>query len=303
MMNRAQFRRQLQVGINTNFGLEYDRWPELWRHFLDVENSDKAFEEDVLLTGFGAAQVKPEGGPVSYDTGSEAWTKRYTHRTVALAFAVTEELVEDNQYGSITAKYGAALGRSMQYTKEVYSADVLNNGFNTSFIGGDGKPLFALDHPQRNGASGVNKLATPADLSETSLEQLLILIGDFTDDRGLPVQCSAKKVIVANANQFNLERILGNPNRPGTADRDINAMYQMGSIMEGGIAIRYLTDPDAWFIKTDCPDGLKHMVRKSVARGMQGDFETGNMRYKARERYSEGWTDWRGAAGSEGGGA
>ena len=301
-MNRSKFRKQLQEGLNTVFGLEYRRYPEQWRAIFDVERSRKAYEEDVLLFGFDGAPVKAEGAGVSYDEGGEAWVSRYHHETIALAFQITEEAEEDGLYGSLGSKYSRALARSLQHTKEVKGANILNNGFSSSFPGGDGKELFATDHPLAGGGTFQNELTTPADLSETALEDALIDISNFIDDRGIPIMVQARKLIHPPQLMFDACRILQSPGRPGTADNDINAMRYEGMIPEGHTTNQRLTDPDAWFLKTDCPDGLKHMSRLSVRRGVEGDFESGNMRYKARERYSFGWTDPRGAYGSAGGG-
>lgn len=301
-MNRAQFKKQLQEGLNTVFGLEYRQHPEEWRDCFDVSNSNKAYEEDVLMSGLGAAVVKAEGAGVTYDSGAEQWTARYTHETVALAFAITEEAVEDGLYGNLGAKYSKALARSMQHTKEVKGANVLNNGFDSNYPGGDGKELFATDHPVATGGTQSNELATPADLSETSMEALLIQIRKAKDDRGLPMALQPIRLIVPPDEEYNAARLMLNPNRPETADRDINAGRARRSAFysAGPAVITRLTDADAWFVKTDCPDGLKHMVRKKISRKVEGDFETGNMRYRARERYVFGWSDWRGAYGSPG---
>lgn len=299
-MNRNQFRKQLQEGLNAIFGLEYRRYPEEWRDIFDIENSNKAFEEDLLLTGFGGAPVKPEGAAVAYDEGRESYVARYVHETIALAFAITEEAEEDGLYGSLGSKYSKALARSLQHTKEVKGADVLNNGFDSGFPGGDGQPLFSASHPMMTG-TGRNTLATPADLAEASLEQAAIDISEFTDDRGIPIAPQIKKLIIPTELQFVAARILMSPYRSNTGDNDINALHTLGTVGEGFCVNHRLTDPAAWFLKTDVPDGLKHFVRKKVSRGLEGDFETGNLRYKARERYSFGWSDWRGAYGSPGG--
>ncbi|KEZ78313.1 Mu-like prophage major head subunit gpT family protein [Salinisphaera hydrothermalis] len=301
-MNRAQFQRQLQLGLNANFGLEYNRHQEQWRQLFDVVNSSKAFEEDQLLIGFGGAATKPEGGAVTYDSGGEGWTARYAHETIALAFAITEEAIEDGLYGDLGSKYSPALARSLQHTKEVKGAAIFNNGFDPNHAGGDGKPLFATDHPLAGGGTFANAFDTPADLSETSLEEALTRISEFVDDRGIPVSVMAKMLAVPPQLQFTAQRLLRSQKRPGTADNDINAIADMDAISGGYTVNQRFTDPDAWFIKTDCPQGLKHFVRKKVQRGMEGDFETGNLRYKSRERYSFGWTDPRGAFGSPGGG-
>jgi hypothetical protein len=300
IMNRARFRKQLQEGLNTVFGLEYRRYEQEWRPIFDTENSSKAYEEDVLLAGLAGAPVKPEGAPVAYDSGGEAFTSRYVHETIALAFAITEEAEEDNLYGSLGQKYSRALARSMQHTKEVKGAAVLNNGFSASFPGGDGVALFSTAHPLWGGGTQANTFTVQADLSETSLEEALIAISKFVDERGIPVAVRAQKLVVPPDLMFVAERILMSPYRPGTADNDINAMKNMGMIPGGCHKNHRLTDTNAWFVKTDCPDGMKHMNRKNIQRGLEGDFETGNMRYKARERYSFGWSDYRGAFGSSG---
>lgn len=299
-MNRAQFKKNLQDGLNTVFGLEYRRYPEEWRSMFDVENSGKAYEEDVLMSGFGAAPVKAEGAGVAYDAGAEEWTARYTHETIALAFAITEEAEEDGLYGSLGNKYSRALARSMVHTKEIKGANVFNNGFDSDYKGGDGVELFSLVHPLANGDTLANELATPADLSETALEDALVAIHKFKDERGIPIAAQARKICVPTDLEFNIHRILYSVLRPGTADNDPNAMRAMGMFPDGVAVNHRLTDTDAWFIKTDQPDGLKHLVRKRIKRKVEGDFETGNMRYRARERYVFGWTDPRGAFGSAG---
>lgn len=299
-LNRADFRKQLQEGLNAVFGMAYKSYPEEWRTFFEVSNSNKAFEEDVLMAGFGAAPVKGEGAGVEYDEGAESYVARYNHETIALAFAITEEAEEDGLYGALGSKYAKALARSLQHTKEVKGSNVLNNGFSASFPGGDGVALFATNHPLWGGGTQSNKLATPADLSEASIEAALIQIGDWVDERGIPVSVQAKCIVIPTELQFIAERILNSPFRSGTGDNDVNALKTLGTL-PGGVKVNHrLTDADAWFIITDAPDGLKHMVRKKVSRGIEGDFETGNMRYKARERYSFGWSDYRGAFGSEG---
>lgn len=300
MMNRADIRKQLQEGLNTVFGLEYDRHPEEWRDIYDVETSQKAFEEDVLMFGLGEAAVKPEGAPIDYDDGGESYVARYLHETIALAFAITEEAEEDGLYGSIGAKMSRALARSLLHTKEVKGASILNNGFNAAFPGGDGVALFSTAHPLAGGGLLSNTLATPADLSEAALEEILILMGEWTDDRGIPIRAQAVKLVVPTELQFIATRLLMTQYQPDTGDNNINAMYKLGSIRDGFCVNHRLTDPDAWFIKTDVADGLKHFVRKAVSGGVEGDFETGDMRYKKRERYSFGWTDFRGAVASPG---
>ncbi len=300
VMNRASFRKELQEGLNTVFGMEYKSYQQEWKPIFAVGNSNKAYEEDVLLAGLAGAPVKAEGAPVTYDSGAEAFTSRYVHETIALAFAITEEAEEDNLYGSIGSKYARALARSMQHTKEVKGAAILNNGFDANFPGGDGVALFSASHPLWGGGTQSNTFATQADLSETSLEEALIQISKFVDERGIPVAIQAQKLIVPPDLMFVAERLLASQYRPGTADNDVNAMKSMGMIPGGSFQNHRLTDPDAWFLITDCMDGLKHMVRKNIQRGLEGDFETGNMRYKARERYSFGWSDYRGAFGSSG---
>lgn len=299
-MNRASFRKELQEGLNTVFGMEYKRYVQEWKPIFEVTNSVKAYEEDVLLAGLAGAPVKPEGAPVTYDSGAEAYTSRYVHETIALAFALTEEAEEDNLYGDIGSKYARALARSMTHTKEVKGAAVLNNGFNAANPGGDAVPLFSLTHPLWGGGTQSNTFVTQADLSETSLEEACIQISKWVDERGIPVAVLPMKLITPPDLCFVAERILMSPLRPGTADNDINAMRSKGKVPGGNHENHRLTDPDAWFLITDCQDGLKHMVRKNIQRGVEGDFETGNMRYKARERYSFGWSDYRGAFASSG---
>ena len=300
IMNRARFRKELQEGLNTVFGLEYKQYAQEWKPMFSVESSSKAYEEDVLLAGLAGAPVKPEGAPVAYDSGGEAFVSRYVHETIALAFAITEEAEEDNLYGSIGQKYSKALARSMQHTKEVKAASVLNNGFSASFPGGDGVALFSTAHPLWGGGTQANTFSTQADLSETSLEEALIAISKFVDERAIPIAVRAMSLYVPPDLMFVAERILSSPYRPGTADNDVNAMKSTGMLPGGCDKNHRLTDVNAWFVRTDCPDGLKHIVRKNIQRGLEGDFETGNMRYKARERYSFGWSDYRGAFGSSG---
>ena len=299
-LNRALFTKQLNLGLNTVFGMEYDRYPEQWRAIFCVEQSQKAFEEDVQMIGFGAAPTKAEGAMINYESGREGFVSRYVHETVALAFSITEEAEEDGLYGSLGAKYARALARSMQHTKEIKGANILNNATNAAQLGGDGKTLLATDHPLGGGGSASNKLATAADLTETSLESLLIQISEAKDDREIPIALTGQKLIVPPSLVFIAERILKSNLRPGTADNDINAMRSMGMIPGGVVVNQRLTDPDAYFIMTDCPDGMKHFVRAPIKKAVEGDFETGNLRYKVRERYSFGFTDWRSIYGSEG---
>ena len=299
-INRAQLVKELTPGLHALFGLEYDRYENEHEEIFDTETSERAFEEEVMLTGFGEASVKGEGAAVVYDTAQEAFTARYSHETVALAFALTEEAMEDNLYDTLSSRYTRALARSMSTTKQVKAANVLNNAFNSSFVGGDGKELCATDHPTVANIDQKNELSTAADLNETSLEQALIDIAAFQDERGLKINAQATKLIIPPALQFTADRLMESPGRVNTSDNDINAIRNMGMVSGGYAVNHYLTDTDAFFIKTDVPNGLKHFVRTPVATSMEGDFETGNVRYKARERYSFGFSDWRGIFGSPG---
>ena len=299
-INRAQLVKELEPGLNALFGLEYDRYENEHAEIFDTENSDRAFEEEVMLAGFAQAPVKGEGASVSYDTAQETFTSRYTHETIALAFSLTEEAIEDNLYDSLSSRYTRALARSMANTKQVKAANVLNNGFSSSFPGGDGVELFATNHPTLTAGDQANEPSTAADLNETSLENALIDISQFKDERGIKINVQARKLIVPPQLQFVAERVLMSPGRVSTSDNDINAMKNMGMFPEGYVVNHYLTDTDAFFIKTDAPNGMKHFVRSPMSTGMEGDFETGNVRYKARERYSFGWSDWRGMYGSPG---
>ena len=297
-INRAQLAKELEPGLNALFGLEYARYENEAAQIFEQESSDRAFEEEVMLVGFGQANVKAEGAAVGFDTASESFTARYVHDTIALAFALTEEAVEDNLYDTLSARYTKALARSMAYTKQVRGANVLNDAFTTN--GGDGVPLINALHPTSLGGNWSNRAATDADLNETSLEQAMIDIAGFIDERGLTVAMKGQKLILPVNSQFIADRILESTLRVGTADNDINAMKNMGMLPGGYTVNHYLTDTDAWFVKTDCPNGLKHFVRAALATGMEGDFDTGNMRYKARERYSFGYSDPRAAYGSRG---
>lgn len=299
-INRAQLVKELVPGLHALFGLEYDRYDAEYEEIFDTETSERAFEEEVMLTGFGEAPVKFEGSGVSYDTAQESFTARYTHETVALAFSLTEEAIEDNLYDTLSSRYTRALARSMMTTKNIKGANVLNNAFNSSFLGGDGKELCATDHPTVGNETQRNELSTASDLNETSLEQALIDIAAFEDERGLKINAQARKLVIPTALQFVADRLLETPGRVGTADNDINAIRNMGMVPEGYTVNHYLTDSDAFFLTTDVPNGLKHFVRSPVATSMEGDFETGNVRYKARERYSFGFSDWRGIFGSPG---
>lgn len=300
VMNRAQFAKELQEGLNTVFGLDYKQYPEEWRKIFDVSSSKKAFEEDLLVSGFGAAQVKQEGASTAFDSGAEGWTSRYNHETIALQFAITEEAIEDNLYMSMGAKYAKALARSMQHTKEIKAAAVLNNAFSSSFLGGDGKALLATDHPLLGGGTYSNKLATPADFSEAALEDILIQIRKAVDDRGIPLALSPKMVIVPPEVEYTAIRILGSTLRSGTADNDINAVGSKNIFAKMPEVITRLTDPDAWFVKTDCPEGLKYFDRVALKKRVQIDHDTGNYKYLVRERYSVGWSDPKALWGSEG---
>ena len=299
-INRAQLVKELEPGLNALFGLEYARYENEHEEIFDTETSERAFEEEVMLSGFGEAPVKGEGAAVSYDYAQETFTARYSHETVALAFSLTEEAIEDNLYDTLSSRYTRALARSMSQTNQIKAANVLNNGFNSSFPGGDGKELFATDHPSLTAGDQSNEPSTAADLNETSLENAMIDIAAFKDERGLKVNVQARKLIVPPQLQFVADRLLNTPNRVATSDNDINALRNMGMLPEGYTVNHFLTDTDAFFIKTDSPNGLKHFVRSGIKTGMEGDFETGNVRYKARERYSFGFSDWRGMYGSPG---
>ena len=299
-ISRAQLVKELEPGLNALFGLEYKRYENEAGQIFDNESSDRAFEEEVMLSGFGTADVKPEGSGVQYDDAQETYTARYTHETVALAFALTEEAIEDNLYDRISSRYTKALARSMATSKQVKAANVLNNAFAASgYNGGDGESLCGNAHPTLNG-NQTNIPTTASDLSETSLEQALIDIASFQDERGLKIAAQGMKMIIPKELQFTAERIMKSQGRVGTADNDINAVKSMGMIPQGYVVNHYLSDTDAWFIKTDVPNGMKHFVRAPLKTAMEGDFDTGNVRYKARERYSFGWSDWRGIYGSPG---
>jgi hypothetical protein len=298
-ISRGQLVKELEPGLNALFGLEYKRYENQHAEIFDTENSDRAFEEEVMLSGFANAQVKPEGSGVTFDNAQETFTARYTHETIALAFSITEEAIEDNLYDRLASRYTKALARSMANTKQVKAANVLNNAFNSSFAGGDGKELCATDHPTVAGTFK-NELSTSADLNETSLEQSLIDIAALTDERGLKIAARGVKMIIPSELQFTAERLMKSQGRTATADNDINAVVSMGMIPQGYVVNNYLTDTDAFFIKTDVPNGLKMFVRSPIKTAMEGDFDTGNVRYKARERYSFGFSDPRGIFGSPG---
>jgi len=298
-ISRAQLVKELEPGLNALFGLEYKNYANEHAQIFDSENSDRAFEEEVMLSGFGNAGVKPEGQSVNYDAATETFTARYTHETLALAFSITEEAIEDNLYDRLASRYTKALARSMANAKQVKAANILNRAFNSSYTGGDGLELCSTAHVIVSGTEQ-NELSTAADLNETSLEQAMIDIAALTDERGLKIAAQGRKMIVPSALQFTAERLLKSVGRTGTADNDISAVVSMNVIPQGYVVNHYLTDTDAWFIKTDVPNGLKHFVRAPIKTAMEGDFETGNVRYKARERYSFGWSDWRGVFGSPG---
>ena len=298
-ISRSQLVKELEPGLNALFGLEYGRYDAEHTEIFETETSDRAFEEEVMLSGFGNARVKSEGGSIIYDNATETFTARYTHETIALGFAITEEAVEDNLYDRISARYTKALARSMANTKQVKAANVLNNAFDPNFTGGDGKELCATDHPLVAGTLS-NELATAADLNETSLEQALIDIAAFTDERGLLISTQGRKLIIPSELQFVADRLMASANRVGTADNDINALRNMGMIPEGYTVNHYLVDNDAFFIKTDIPNGFKLFQRSPIRTSMEGDFDTGNVRYKARERYSFGFSDPRGIFGTSG---
>jgi hypothetical protein len=298
-ISRSQLVKELEPGLNALFGLEYNNYADEHAQIFDVENSDRAFEEEVMLSGFANASVKPEGSSVNYDTAQESFTARYTHETLALAFSITEEAIEDNLYDRLASRYTKALARSMANAKQVKAANVLNNAFDSNFTGGDGVELCSAVHPIVAGTFK-NELSTAADLNETSLEQALIDIAAMTDERGLKIAAKGTKMIIPSALQFTAERLMKSQGRTGTADNDINAVGSMGMIPQGYVVNHYLTDTDAFFIKTDVPNGLKMFVRAPIKTAMEGDFETGNVRYKARERYSFGFSDPRGIFGSPG---
>ena len=298
-ISRSQLVKELEPGLNALFGLEYKTYKEEHTEIYTTESSDRAFEEEVMLSGFGEAPVKSEGAGVAYDQAQEVYTARYTHETIALAFSLTEEAIEDNLYDRLSSRDTKALARSMATTKQIKGANILNNAFTTS-LGGDGVALCSTAHPTLGGANLANELATSADLSEASLEQALIDIASFTDERGLKIAVQGTRLIIPKELQFTADRILKSTLRVGTADNDINAIKNMGMIPQGYSVNHYLTDPDAFFIMTDAPDGMKMFNRVSMSTGFEGDFETGNVRYKARERYSFGFSDPRGIFGSPG---
>ena len=291
-ISRAQLAKELEPGLNALFGLEYDRYENEHAEIFEEESSDRAFEEEVMLAGFSTAPTKSEGGTVSFDDAQETFTSRYTHETIALAFSITEEAIEDNLYDRLASRYTKALARSMAQTKQIKAAAILNNAFSSSNAIGDGVALASASHPTINGNQS-NILSTASDLNETSLEQALIDIAGFKDERGLKIAVRGTKLIIPKELQFIAERVLNSNLRPGTADNDANAMKNMGMLPEGAVVNHFLTDTDAFFIKTDAPNGFKFFNRSPIKTAMEGDFDTGNMRFKARERYSFGVSDWR----------
>lgn len=299
-ISRSQLVKELEPGLNALFGLEYKRYENEHEEIFDKETSDRAFEEEVMLSGFANAAVKSEGSGVTYDTAQETFTARYTHNTIALAFAITEEAIEDNLYDRLASRYTKALARSMANTKQITAANVINNGFSSTYPGGDGVALFSTAHPTISGTFQ-NTLTTQADLNETSLEQALIDIANLTDERGLKIAAQGEKLIIPTALQFTADRLMKSAGRVGTSDNDINAIRNMGMVPQGYVVNHFLTDTNGWYVKTDVPNGMKYFERSPIRTSMEGDFETGNVRYKARERYSFGWSDPRGIYGSAGG--
>jgi len=300
-ISRAQLLKELLPGLNALFGLEYAKYGEEHKEIFEQESSERSFEEETKLSGFSAAPVKDEGSAIAYDNAQEVFTARYNHETIALGFSLTEEAIEDNLYDSLSSRYTKALARAMAYTKQTKAAAILNNGFDgTNYPGGDGQALFSSSHPLVSGGTNSNQPSVAADLNEASLENAVIDIAAWTDERGLLIAAKPRKLIVPPALMFVATRLLETELRVGTADNDINALKSNGSIPEGYSVNHFLTDTDAWFLKTDVPNGLKHFVRSPMANSMDGDFDTGNVRYKARERYSFGWSDPLGMYGSQG---
>jgi len=299
-ISRAQLLKELLPGLNALFGLEYARYGEEHKEIYETETSERSFEEETKLSGFSAAPVKNEGSAIAYDNAQEAWTTRYNHETIALGFSITEEAIEDNLYDSLSARYTKGLARAMAYTKQVKGAAVINNGFSSAYAGGDGVALFSTAHPLVNSGTNSNRPSTGADLNETSLEAAVIQIAAWTDERGLLIAAKPKKLVIPPALMFVATRLLETSLRVGTTDNDINALKNNGSIPEGYCVNHFLTDTNGWYLTTDVPNGLKHFVRSPLANSMDGDFDTGNVRYKARERYSFGWSDPLGIFGSPG---
>lgn len=299
-ISRAQLLKELLPGLNALFGLEYARYSEEHKEIYETETSERSFEEETKLSGFSAAPVKNEGSAIAYDNAQEAWTARYTHETIALGFSLTEEAIEDNLYDSLSSRYTKGLARAMAYTKQIKAAATLNNGFSSAVTYGDGQPLFSTAHPLVSGGTNSNRPSVNSDLNETSLENAVIQIAAWTDERGLLIAAKPKKLVIPPALQFTATRLLQTELRVATADNDVNALKMLGSIPEGYAINHFLTDTNAWFLTTDVPNGLKHFVRSPLKNSMDGDFDTGNVRYKARERYSFGVSDPLGIFGSPG---
>jgi hypothetical protein len=299
-ISRAQLLKELLPGLNALFGLQYKTYDQEHEEIYETETSERSFEEETKLSGFSAAPVKNEGSALAYDNAQEAWTARYNHETIALGFSLTEEAIEDNLYDSLSARYTKGLARAMAYTKQVKAAAVINNGFSSAYVGGDGVALFSTAHPLVNGGTNSNRPSTGADLNETSLEAAVIQIAAWTDERGLLIAAKPSKLIVPPALQFVATRLLETSLRVGTTDNDINALKSNGSIPGGYSINHYLTDTNGWYLCTDVPNGMKHFVRTPLSNGMDGDFDTGNVRYKSRERYSFGYSDPLGMFGSPG---
>ena len=299
-ISRAQLLKELLPGLNALFGLEYARYGEEHKEIFETETSERSFEEETKLSGFSAAPVKNEGSAIAYDNGQEVFTARYNHETIALGFSLTEEAIEDNLYDSLSSRYTKSLARAMAYTKQTKGAAVLNNGFDTGFPGGDGVPLFSASHATVSGGSNSNLPSTASDLNETSLEAAVIQIAGWVDERGLLIAAKPRKLVVPPSSMFIATRLLETELRVGVSDNDINALKNNGSIPEGYTVNHFLTDTDAWFLTTDVPNGMKHFVRSPLANSMDGDFDTGNVRYKSRERYSFGWSDPLGMFGAAG---
>ena len=299
-ITRGQILKELVPGLNAIFGTEYSRYENEHAVLFDEESSNRAFEEEVLFPGFDAAQTKFEGQAVSYGNTGEGYVSRYTNETIAMAFSITEEAMEDNLYDKLSTRLTKALARSMSSAKQTKAANVYNRAFNSSYLGGDGQELVASDHPLADGSTGSNRPSTYADLSEASLETGLIDIAGFTDDKSIPIAAQGRTLHVPRQLVFVAERLLASPYKPGSSDNDVNAVKSTG-MLPGGYSVNHrFSDPDAWFIRTDVPNGMKMFQRSPVATSMEGDFETGNVRYKSRERYSFGWSDWRGVYGNEG---
>tara|TARA_B100000767_G_C19733699_1_gene522897 strand:+ start:804 stop:1712 length:909 start_codon:yes stop_codon:yes gene_type:complete len=299
-ISRSQLAKELEPGLNALFGMEYARYESQHAEIFETESSDRAFEEETMIVGFGNAKTKTEGQGVAYDSASEGFTSRYSHETIALAFALTEEAIEDNLYDRLGARYTKALARSMAHTKQVKAASVLNNAFSSSFTGGDGVALVSTAHPLSGGGTFSNRPSTYSDLNETSLEDALISVSTFVDDRNMVIALQGKKLVVPPQLQFVVDRLLQTPGRVSTSDNDINSIKNMGMVSEGYTVNNFLTDNDAWFLMTDCPDGFKHFERSALSTSMEGDFDTGNVRFKARERYSFGFSNPRAVFASQG---